>query len=139
MGSRWACRDCVAPAKFSSIDRHVHRQKLAGAVAEQFRRVGAEAECLDVVRLVDDLNAVKRQLRAQGLKPQYMIVSEINRTADLYLKANWRELLELVWKKVQRSPDLMKFYEKEQRDRQRKTVNTLSQSVTTPATRSEIS
>jgi len=84
-------------------------------------------------------NAVKRQLRAQGLKPQYMIVSEINRTADLYLKANWRELLELVWKKVQRSPDLMKFYEKEQRDRQRKTVNTLSQSVTTPATRSEIS
>ena len=36
-------------------------------------------------------NAVKEQLRAQGLRPQYMRVSEINRTADSYLKEHARE------------------------------------------------
>ena len=83
--------------------------------------------------------AIKEQLRAQGLKPQFMRVSEINRAADIYLRANARELLEVAWKKCQGRPDLMKLYEKEQRDRQRKTVNILDQSVTTSATRSEIS
>ena len=83
--------------------------------------------------------AVKEQLRAQGLKPQYMRVSEINRAADIYLKEHARDLLELAWKKCRGCPDLMKLYEKEQRDRQRKTVHTPSQSVTTSATRSEIS
>ena len=37
-------------------------------------------------------NAVKEQLRPQALKPQYMRVGEINRAADLYLKANARAL-----------------------------------------------
>jgi hypothetical protein len=31
--------------------------------------------------------AVKEHLRAQGLKPQYMRVSEINRIAETYLEA----------------------------------------------------
>jgi hypothetical protein len=69
--------------------------------------------------------AVKEQLRGQGLKPQYMRTSEINRAADLYLKEHARDLLEVAWKKCQGCPDLMKLYEKEQRDRQRKTVNIL--------------
>ena len=63
--------------------------------------------------------AVKEQLRARGLKPQYMRVSEINRAADIYLKANARELLEEAWRKCQGSADLMRFYEKEQRERKR--------------------
>jgi hypothetical protein len=83
--------------------------------------------------------AVKEQLRAQDSKPQYMRVSEINRAADIYLKANARELLEEAWRKCQGCPDLMKFYEREQRDRQRRTVNILNRSMTTSATRSEIS
>src|SRR5262249_44185779 len=66
--------------------------------------------------------AVKEQLRHQGLKPQYMRVSEINRAADIYLKDHTKELLELAWKKVQRSPDLMKSYAKE-KDRQRRAQN----------------
>ena len=48
--------------------------------------------------------AVKEQLRAQGLKPQYMRVSEINRAADIYIRERARELLEVAWRKVQRSP-----------------------------------
>jgi hypothetical protein len=64
--------------------------------------------------------AVKEQLRDQGLKPQYLRVGEINATADLYVEANAQELLEEAWRKCQGCPDLMKFYEKEQRDRQRK-------------------
>ena len=82
---------------------------------------------------------MKEQLRAQGLRPQFMRTSEINRAADIYLKDHARELLEEAWRKCQGCPDLMKLYEKEQRDRQRKTVHTPSQSVTTSATRSEIS
>jgi hypothetical protein len=58
--------------------------------------------------------AVKEQLKAQGPKPQYMHASEINRAAEIYLEANARALLEVAWSKVQRSSDLMKFYEKEQ-------------------------
>jgi hypothetical protein len=46
-------------------------------------------------------NTVKKHLRDQGLKPQYMRASEINRAADLYLKANARELLEEAWRKCQ--------------------------------------
>jgi hypothetical protein len=65
--------------------------------------------------------------------------SEIIRIADDYLTANARELLEDAWRKVQGCPDLMKLYEKEQRDRQRKTVHILDRSVTTSSTRSEIS
>jgi hypothetical protein len=83
--------------------------------------------------------AVKEQLRAQGIKVQYMRASEISRTADLYLKANWQALLEVASKKWQGCPELMRFYEKEQRDRQRRTVNILKKTVTTPATRSEVS
>src|SRR5262245_56503644 len=75
--------------------------------------------------------AVKEQLRGQGIKVQYMRVSEINRAAEIYLEANARELLELAWKKCQRSADLMRLYEKEMKDRQRKTVNILYRSVTT--------
>jgi hypothetical protein len=84
-------------------------------------------------------NAVKQQLRDQGLKPQYMRASKINRAAEIYLQANARELLELAWRKCQGCPDLMKFYEREQRDRQRKTVHILDQSVITSQPRSEIS
>jgi hypothetical protein len=84
-------------------------------------------------------NAVKQQLRDQGLRPQYMRTSEINRIADDYLRANARELLELAWRKCQRCPDLMKPYEKEQRDRQRRTVNILDRSVTTCPARSGVS
>jgi hypothetical protein len=62
---------------------------------------------------------VKEQLRARGLKPQYMRVSEVNRAADIYLKANARELLEEAWRKCQGSADLMRSYEKEQRERKR--------------------
>src|SRR5262249_45960198 len=64
-------------------------------------------------------NAVKQQLGAQGLRPQYMRASEINRAADIYLKANARALLEDAWKKCQRCADLMRLYEKEMKDRQR--------------------
>ena len=63
--------------------------------------------------------AVKEQLRAQRLKPQLMRVSEINRCAEIYFEEHARELLEVAWRKVQRSPDLMKFYTKEMKDRQR--------------------
>ena len=52
-------------------------------------------------------NAVKQQLRDQGLRPQYMRASEINRAADLYFKQHARELLEVAWKKCQGCPDLM--------------------------------
>jgi hypothetical protein len=45
-----------------------------------------------------------------------MRASEINRTAEIYFAEHTRELLEVAWKKVKRSPDLMRFYEKEQRD-----------------------
>jgi hypothetical protein len=84
-------------------------------------------------------NAVKEQLRGQGMKPQYMRVREINRIADDYLKEHARDLLEVAWNKCRGCPDLMKLYEKEQRDRQRKTVHILDQSVTTCPTRTEIS
>jgi hypothetical protein len=76
-------------------------------------------------------NAVKLQLRDEGLKPQYMRTSEINRAADIYLKEHARDLLEEAWSQVQGCPDLMKLYEKEQRDRQRRTVNILDRSVIT--------
>src|SRR5262245_59072972 len=69
--------------------------------------------------------AVKEQLRAQGLKPQYMRVREINRAAELYLQEHARDLLEVAWRKCQGCPDLMHLYEKEMKDRQRKTVNIL--------------
>jgi hypothetical protein len=68
-----------------------------------------------------------------------MRASEISRAADDYLKANARELLEEAWRKCQACPDLMRFYEREQRDRQRKTVHILKQTATTSSTRSEIS
>src|SRR5262249_31531163 len=55
-------------------------------------------------------NAVKQQLRDQGLKPQYMRASEINRAADLYPKEQARALLEEAWKKCKACPDLMNFY-----------------------------
>jgi sarcosine oxidase delta subunit len=84
-------------------------------------------------------NAVKEQLRAQGLKPQYMRVREINAAADIYLKANARELLAEAWRKCQGCADLMRFYEKEQRERQRKTVHILSQSVDTSPTTEQAS
>jgi hypothetical protein len=84
-------------------------------------------------------NVVKEQLRGQGLRPQSIRTSEINRAADSYLKDHAKELLELAWRKCQGCPDLMKLYEKEQRDRQRKTVHTLLQTVTTSQNRSEIS
>src|SRR5262249_2213685 len=64
-------------------------------------------------------NAVKQQLRAQGLRPQYMRASEINRAADLYLKANARDFFEEAWRKCQGCPDLMRFYEREMKDRER--------------------
>jgi hypothetical protein len=62
MGSGWACRDRVASAYGFSVDGYLQRQKLARAIGEQFRRIGQEAEGLDVVRLVNDLNAAKREL-----------------------------------------------------------------------------
>jgi sarcosine oxidase delta subunit len=61
--------------------------------------------------------AVKDELRAQGLKSQLMRASEIAATADLYFKANARALVEEAWRTVQGCPDLMRFYEKEQKDR----------------------
>src|SRR5262245_8230161 len=64
--------------------------------------------------------AVKRKLRDQGLKPQCMSAREINAAADVYLEAHVRELVEEAWRLCQRSPELMKLYEKEQRERQRK-------------------
>ena len=84
-------------------------------------------------------NAVKEQLRAQGLRPQSIRTREINCAADSYLKEHARELLEEAWRKVQGCPDLMKFYTKEMKDRQRKTVHTPKQSMTTCPARSEIS
>ena len=60
-------------------------------------------------------NAVKQQLRAQGLRPQLMRASEIAGAADLYLRANARALIEEAWRKVQSSADLMRFYMKEQK------------------------
>jgi hypothetical protein len=65
-------------------------------------------------------NAAKKQLRAQGLKPQLMRASEINAVAKLYLTANARALLEEAWRKRQRCPDLMRFHEKAEKDRQRR-------------------
>jgi hypothetical protein len=64
-------------------------------------------------------NAIKERLRAQGLKPQYMAVREINATADIYLEEHARELLAEAWIKCQSCADLKKFYEKEQREQQR--------------------
>ena len=61
--------------------------------------------------------AVKEQLRAQGLKPQHMRASEINAAANLYFVAHSRALMEEAWQRCQRCPDLMRFYEKEQKDR----------------------
>ena len=58
-----------------------------------------------------ELVQLARQLRrpdpdrwpAHGLKPQYMRAREIAQAADLYLKANARELLEQAWRKCQDS------------------------------------
>lgn len=49
-----------------------------------------------------------------------MRAKEINAAADLYFVAHSQELLEEAWRKVQGCPDLMRFYEKEQRERQRR-------------------
>jgi hypothetical protein len=82
--------------------------------------------------------AVKQQLHSRGIKRR-VHAREINAAAQLYLKANARELVEEAWEKVQGSADLMRFYEKEQKDRERKTVHILSQSVITCPARSEVS
>src|SRR5262245_39275877 len=63
--------------------------------------------------------AVKQGLRDQGLKPQYMRFAEISRAATIYFEAHARELVEEAWAKCQRSAELMKLYENEQRERQR--------------------
>jgi hypothetical protein len=63
---------------------------------------------------------VKKSLRDQGLKPQYIRVAEINRAANIHFEANARELLEEAWRMCQSSAELMKLYAKEQRERQRK-------------------
>jgi hypothetical protein len=83
--------------------------------------------------------AVKEQLRARGIKVQHMRASEISATAKLYFEANARALFEEAWRKCQRCPDLMRFYEKEQKDRQRKTVHILSQTVITCPASGEVS
>ena len=64
--------------------------------------------------------AVKEQLRARGIKVQHMRASGINATAKLYFLANSRALLEEAWRKCQRSPDLMRFHEKGEKDRARR-------------------
>src|SRR6476660_3817341 len=64
--------------------------------------------------------AIKQQVRDQGLKPQYIRIAEINRAAEIYLKANARELLEEAWRMCQSSVELMKLYERKRRERQRK-------------------
>ena len=69
--------------------------------------------------------AVKDELRSRGVRPQYMRAKEINAAADLYFVAHSRELLTEAWRKVQSCPDLMRFYQKELRDRQRRTVHIL--------------
>jgi hypothetical protein len=48
-------------------------------------------------------------------------VSEIARAAALYFEEHAQALMEVAWRKVQ-SPDLMRFYTKEQKDRLRKTL-----------------
>jgi len=83
--------------------------------------------------------AVKQHLRDQGLKPQYIRIAEINRAADIYLKANARELLEEAWRTCQSSSELMNLYAREQRERQRKTVHILRQSVNTCPSSEQVS
>lgn len=54
--------------------------------------------------------AIKQSLRDQRLRPHNVRAAEINRAADIYLKANARELLEEAWRRCQCSADLMKLY-----------------------------
>jgi sarcosine oxidase delta subunit len=84
-------------------------------------------------------NAVKQRLRDQGLKPQLMRASEINAEAQVYFDDHARALLEEAWRKMQGCPDLMRFYEKEQRERQRKTVHILKHSAITCQASGEVS
>jgi hypothetical protein len=63
---------------------------------------------------------VKEQLRARGIKVQHMRASEINAKAKLYFVAHSRALLEEAWRKCQRSPDLVRFHEKAEKDWQRR-------------------
>jgi hypothetical protein len=54
-----------------------------------------------------------------------MRAREINRAADIYLEAHLRQLVENAWCDCQRSPDLMKLYAREQRERQRQLARNL--------------
>jgi hypothetical protein len=65
------------------------------------------------------IKAVKRQLRAQGLKPQYMAKREIVGLAEEYLAHHRQALLAQTWERVCSAPELRELYDREQRKRQR--------------------
>jgi len=65
------------------------------------------------------IKAVKRQLQAQGLKPQYMAKREIVGLAEEYLLEHRQVLLAQTWQRVCSAPELRELYDREQRKRQR--------------------
>src|SRR5262249_30469902 len=63
------------------------------------------------------VNAVKEQLRAQGLKLAQFSSRDIHIWADAFLEAHRRELIEQAMEMVSKSQGLRKLYEREQRHR----------------------
>jgi (p)ppGpp synthase/HD superfamily hydrolase len=62
---------------------------------------------------------VEHQLKAQGIKLRTVTRKEINRLAEGYVVAHREELLAQTWERVRTDRELLRFYEKEQRERQR--------------------
>lgn len=67
-------------------------------------------------------NAVKRQLRDQGRKLSQIKPREISVLAEAYLAEHRAALLLQALETVHRSPELLKMYEREERDRARARV-----------------
>jgi hypothetical protein len=65
------------------------------------------------------INAVKRQIQDQGRKVSQFKKREIDLLAEEYIVAHRAELLARTWEIVRTDRELLRFYEKEQRERQR--------------------
>jgi hypothetical protein len=63
--------------------------------------------------------AVKRQIQAQGRKVSQFKHREIDAMAEDYVVAHRQRLIAEAWEIVRSSAELLRFYEKEQRERQR--------------------
>ena len=90
--------------------------------------------------------AVRLQIQRAGIKKYWqMSRAEIDALAKDYIAQHREELIAQVWEVVKRDRELWSFYVKEQREfekqreKMRKTVHILSQTVDTPIADGEVS